>query len=88
MINLYRSLQIFSDFLRFLILARIIMSIFRVNPNNPIGAFIYQVTEPLLGLARGIIEKIGVNTGMFDFSPILAIFILELMLSAVRAILF
>lgn len=82
------SLQIFSNFIRFLIVIRIFMSILRVNMNNPIGAFVYQVTEPLLGFARSIIDKIGINTGMFDFSPILAIFILELVLSLARGILF
>jgi YggT family protein len=56
--------------------------------NNPIGSFIYQVTEPLLGLARNIIDKLGINTGMFDFSPLLGIFILRFILYIARSIIF
>ena len=88
MINLYRSLQIFSNFIEFIIIIRIFMSILRINMDNPLGAFVYQVTEPLLGPARSLIEKTGINTGMFDFSPIVGIFILRFILYIVRVIIF
>ena len=88
MINLYRSLNIFANFIEFLIVIRIFMSILRINTNNPIGLFVYQVTEPLLGLAKNIIYKLGINTGMFDFSPLLGIFILRFVLYIVGSIIF
>lgn len=88
MITLYRSLGIFVNFVEFLIVVRIIMSILRINSYNPITAFIYRLTEPILGFARNLIDKIGINTGMFDFSPILSIFILRFILYIVRIILF
>lgn len=88
MITLYRSLDYFANFIEILIVIRIFSSILRLNMNNPIGSFIYQVTEPLLGLARNIIDKLGINTGMFDFSPLLGIFILRFILYIVRSIIF
>lgn len=88
MITLYRSLGIFVNFVELLIVIRIFMSILRINSYNPITSFIYQVTEPILGFARQIIDKIGINTGMFDFSPLLGIFILRFILYMVRIIIF
>lgn len=88
MIDLYNSLRIFVNLFEFLIVIRIFMSILRLNMNNIIGRFVYQTTEPLLGFARGIIAKLGINTGMFDFSPILGIFFLRLILYIVRGVIF
>lgn len=88
MLDLYDSLRIFVNLIEFLILIRIFMSILRLNMNNIVGQFVYGATEPLLGLARNIIAKLGINTGMFDFSPILGIFILRLMLTIVRSVIF
>lgn len=88
MLDLYNSLRIFVNFIEFLIIIRIFMSLLRVNMNNIIGQFVYTITEPLLGFARNIISKLGINTGMFDFSPILGIFILRLVLTIVRSVIF
>ncbi|MBF7083181.1 YggT family protein [Desulfallas sp. Bu1-1] len=58
-----------------LIFIRIILSWVRVNPYQPIIRFIYETTEPVLGLFRRIIPPVG----MIDFSPIAAFFVLELL---------
>ncbi len=58
-----------------LIIIRIILSWIRVNPYQPVVRFIYESTEPVLGFFRRIIPPVG----MFDFSPIVAFFALELL---------
>ncbi|WP_027364832.1 YggT family protein [Desulfotruncus alcoholivorax] len=57
-----------------LIFIRIILSWVRLNPYQPLVKFIYETTEPFLGLFRRIIPPIGV----VDISPIAAFFALEL----------
>ena len=44
--------------------------------NNPIVNVIYQITEPMLGPLRRIIPRVG----MFDFSPMIAIVTLVLII--------
>ncbi|MEW5761670.1 MAG: YggT family protein [Bacillota bacterium] len=58
----------------YLMLARVLLSWVRHNPNNPIIRFIYEITEPVLGLFRRIIPPIG----MLDISPIVAFIALDL----------
>ena len=56
-----------------IILARIMLSWFpNVPSNNPIVQFVYAVTEPILSPIRRILPK----TGMFDFTPMVAIIII------------
>ncbi len=85
---IYRAISILVEILELLILVRIILSWFRISPYNPISKVVYELTEPLLSVARNLIYKIGINTGMFDFSPIVAIMILRIILLIVREIIF
>lgn len=84
----YRSVGILINLIEVLIIIRIFMSILNIGFNNLIGRFVYEMTEPVLGLARNVIYKLGINTGMFDFSPLLAIFFMRLLYSILRSILF
>ena len=55
------------------IIARAILSWLPIGgPNNPLVAVIYQITEPVLAPLRRVIPRIG----MFDLTPMIAIFIL------------
>jgi YggT family protein len=45
-----------------------------LNPRNPIVEFLVTVTEPILAPIRSVMPR-GI---MFDFSPIIAIFLLQL----------
>jgi len=56
------------------IIIRIILSFIPHNPHQPAIRFVYEITEPVLKLARGIIPPLG----MIDFSPILVFFALEI----------
>lgn len=54
--------------LYFLLVVRIILSWFPVDPYNQVVSVLYQITDPVLGLFR----KIPLQIGMMDFTPILA----------------
>ncbi len=60
----------------------------RIGPYNPIGRMVYELTEPILQPAREIIYKLGIDTGMFDFSPILAVFMLRIISSIINGFIF
>jgi len=44
-----------------------------IDPRNPGIEFLYGITEPILAPIRSIMPK----TMMFDFSPMIAIFVLQ-----------
>ncbi len=78
MILLYSAISKLINIIEILILVRIVLSFL-----NPMGGgifvrFVYDMTEPVLAPARALISKIGIKTGMFDFSPIVAIMILTI----------
>ena len=57
----------------FLIVIRVFLSWVKHNPYQPAIKFIYEITEPVLGLFRRIIPPIG----MMDLSPIVVLFVLN-----------
>lgn len=77
MIIFYESLKILFQLIEFLIIIRILMSFMNINPNNPIGQIVYELTDPILAPAKALLTLVGLNLGMLDFSPILAMFILR-----------
>jgi YggT family protein len=66
----------FIEILGYILIAalfiRIIFSFTRPDPRNPIYSVIVQITEPILAPIRSILPR----TGMIDFSPMIAMFIL------------
>lgn len=75
---LYRAITSLTEIIKILILIRIVISFLKVGTGGTIIRFIYDLTEPVLGPARALIAKTGIDTGMFDFSPIVAILILSI----------
>lgn len=71
------ALSIFIRIVNILILARVLLSFFPNLRYSKITDFIYQLTEPILAPCRAILDKVGLNMGMVDFSPILAYMILR-----------
>ena len=66
------------------IVGRALLSWFPVRPGNPffpLAAILHQITEPLLGPLRRIIPTIG----MIDISPIVALFLLQIMQGALHS---
>ncbi len=56
------------------ILARALLSWFRVGPDNALGRILYEITEPILAPLRSVIPPLG---GMVDITPIIALFLLQ-----------
>lgn len=88
MITLYKAIDYFFYILEILIFIRIIFSFLRIGPYNPLGRIVYELTEPILYPMRELIYKLGIDTGMFDFSPLLGIFALRIISSIIKSIIF
>ncbi len=88
MITFYRSFGLLIRLLEIMILIRIVFSFINIGYNNLIGGIVYELTEPILSLSRNIISKLGINTGIFDFSPMLSILILHLSYYMVGKVIF
>ncbi len=56
------------NILYFLLIARIILSWFAVNPYNEIVQLLYRITDPILAPFR----RLPLHMGPIDFSPIVA----------------
>ena len=69
-----------------LILVRVILTFFPTLRTSKISYFVYQMTEPVLAPCRAILDKLGLGMGMMDFSPILALMLLNLLQRLVYAI--
>lgn len=69
-----------------LILVRVLLSFFPTLQYSKIAYFIYQMTEPILAPCRAILNRLGLNLGMIDFSPILAYMIISLLQSIIYSI--
>ena len=64
------------------IFARIILSWFPVTPGGAlqsIARFFYTITEPVLGPVRNVLPRLG----MFDLSPIVVIFGIQILMRVV-----
>ncbi|GAW92589.1 hypothetical protein Moth_0861 [Calderihabitans maritimus] len=68
-------IDIAFNILDLLIIARVLLSWVRPDPYNPIVRFIYETTEPILAPFRRIMPR---GTIPIDFSPLLALLVLDL----------
>ncbi|MBI4320447.1 MAG: YggT family protein [Chloroflexi bacterium] len=68
--------EILFNVLMLAILARAILSWFRLGPSHPLVAILYEITEPLLSPLRRFIPPLG---GMIDITPIIALFLLQIL---------
>ena len=71
---LFDLIEFVVNVLTLAIIARSIMSWFAPRPTNIVSIVLYRVTEPILSPLRRIIPRIG----MFDFTPMAAIILLQL----------
>ncbi|MGM0378228.1 MAG: YggT family protein [Bacillota bacterium] len=76
------ALAYFVQVINFLIFARIVISWVARGKRNQIIDLVYQLTEPILAPFRELQHKLGIG-GMLDFSPIMAILTMELVLSLI-----
>jgi YggT family protein len=82
MIWLYNFIDILFTLLELAILARVLLSWFRLSQYHPVVNFIYQITEPILRPLRNIIPPLG----MIDISPIVALILMDIIRRIIQAI--
>lgn len=76
---LEQALAIFYGLITTLILVRCLLSWFPINRNNIIIRFIYNLTEPILGPIRNLLNNSPLGGGfMIDFSPIVAYIVIDI----------
>lgn len=71
-----RPIEIVFSVLSLVILARVLLSWIRVDPAHPAVQLLFDVTEPIL---RPIRDMMPAAMGMFDFSPIIALLLLNVL---------
>ena len=64
-----------------IMLIRVLSSWFQVDPYSPVMRLLYQVTEPVLAPIRRILPQ----TGGMDFSPMVALILLQVLESIVTS---
>ncbi len=67
----------------FVIFARVILSWARIDPYHPVAQVIYRLTEPILAPIRNLMPQ----TGMMDWSPMIAMFVLIILRQVVLTLL-
>lgn len=83
MMDLKRAILILKNLLEILIVVRMFMSFIPFTRPNIFTTIVYELTEPIIGPIRELIAKLKINTGMFDFSPLLAIFLIRYVLNLI-----
>ena len=73
---LFQVIDMVFNILQIIIIVRVILSWISHNPSNQFIRIIYQVSEPILKPIREILSITGMG---FDFSPIVAFFLLGLL---------
>ena len=71
--NLITFISLCNNLFALLLLARIIMSFIQVDRYHPVAKLIFDLTEPFLAPIRSILPP----AGMFDFSPMVALLIAQ-----------
>jgi YggT family protein len=66
------------NILEILILIRVFLNIFNISGENKFMRIIYELTEPIIFPARYLLNLLGLNRGMLDFSPWIAILLMRL----------
>ncbi len=87
MLSLIRqSILILVEIVQLAILVRVLLSFFPNLRYNKYADIVYQITDPIIRPCQMILERLGLGNTMFDFSPILAYFILRIIVMMVYRI--
>jgi len=73
-VDILYFIRVLCDVLTFAIIFRAILSWFSPRPTNILVIILHRITEPILAPLRRIIPRVG----MFDFTPLVAIILLQL----------
>ncbi len=80
---LVRLINILSQFLILLVIVKVILSYF-MDPYHPLRRTIDNIVEPLLAPIRRVVPLIG----MFDFSPLILIILVQILSSVLITFLY
>lgn len=76
---LYKAVDIFFEVIYVLIFIRIVLSWLPLGKGNALSDLVYSLTEPILGPIRKMINRSPLGGGMMlDFSPIIALFFMNI----------
>jgi YggT family protein len=75
--------QTLFELYSFVLLARVLITWFQVDPYNPIVRLLFQLTEPLLAPIRRLLPP----AGMLDFSPIVGFIVIRVVEGIVVSVL-
>ncbi len=78
----YAIVRLF-DVLEYILLAWVILSWFIRDPNHPIMRLLGVFVDPIIIPVQKGLEKIGLNTGFLDFSPVFAIILMRVLRTVV-----
>jgi len=80
---LVRLINIISQFLVLLVIVKVILSYF-MDPYHPVRQTIDNLVEPLLAPIRKVVPLVG----MFDFSPLILIILVQILSSVLISFLY
>ena len=78
---LIRAINWFAQLLLLALVIRALLSWFARDPYSTLGKVymvLVRLTEPVVNPCRRLLQRFNVNTGMFDFSVLLAFFLIEI----------
>jgi YggT family protein len=75
-----KTIVILLYLVQFLIIVRIFMSWLPTNQGTTFMRYLYMVTEPVLSPVRKLLSKTPLSRGMFDFTPVIVILVLNLVI--------
>jgi YggT family protein len=89
LLTVVRIVSLVFQIYQFLILIRVLLSWVNVNPyrravDHPLVDLLYRLTDPVLEPLRRLIPPIG---GVMDISPIVAMFLLEILRQVISRLL-
>jgi len=70
---LFSIIRVLCDVLTIIILLRVVVSWYSPRSTNMLVIILHRVTEPILAPLRRIIPRLG----MFDFTPLVAIILIQ-----------
>lgn len=87
MIVLKTALDKLIYIIEMLIFIRAILSFIVRDMDNVLFSFVYSVTEPILSPFRELLNRLRIDTGMLDFSPLIAILFLSFLSGIINTLL-
>ncbi|MDK2867966.1 MAG: YggT family protein [Clostridiales bacterium] len=83
MIYVKVALFYFFQLIMYLIFGRAVLSWFIRDYNNPIMKILVSLTEPILKPIREMLSRFNIGGNMIDFSPLVALLIVQLLMALV-----